>query len=57
MSESTFKGGSIKQKNQRKTKKKNYVSPKLVEYGALAELTGAGAVVGTDGHAALKQIS
>ena len=39
MSKSTFEGRSIKQKNQRKAKKKNYLSPKLVEYGALAELT------------------
>ena len=57
MSESIFKGGSIKKKNQRKAKKKNYVSPKLVEYGALAELTGAGGQTGADTHSATMQFS
>jgi len=50
MSESTSRGRSSKQKNQRKAKKKNYVSPKLVEYGAFAELTRMGVLsVGADG--------
>ena len=47
MSVPTSRGRSSKQKNQRKAKKKNYVSPKLVEYGALTELTkmsGGGSV-------------
>ena len=47
MSVPTSRGRSSKQKNQRKAKKKNYVSPKLVEYGALTELTkmsGSGAI-------------
>ncbi len=57
MSKSTFEGGSIKQKDQRKTKKKTYVSPKLVEYGALAELTGAGGNTGADVHSASMQFS
>jgi len=42
MSKSTSDGGSIKQKGQRKAKKKDYVSPKLVEYGSLMELTKSG---------------
>ena len=50
MSKSTPRDRSIKQEGQRKTKKKHYVSPKFLEYGALAELTkmgnSAGAVDG-----------
>ena len=49
MSKSTSDGGSIKQKGQRKAKKKDYVSPKLVEYGSLMELTKGSASVGGDG--------
>jgi len=50
MSNPTFDDRSIQKKDHRKTKKKNYVSPKLVEYGALAELTKTGVGSGTDGH-------
>ncbi len=42
MSKPTFADRSIQQKDHRKEKKKNYISPKLVEYGALAELTKSG---------------
>ncbi len=51
MSVPTSRGRSSKQKNQRKAKKKNYVSPKLVEYGALTELTkmSGGASTGDGG--------
>ncbi len=48
MSESTSRGRSSKQEGQRKAKKKNYVSPKLVEYGALAELTMGAFTKGND---------
>jgi hypothetical protein len=50
MSKPTFEDRSIQQKDHRKAKKKNYVSPKLVEYGALAELTKTGVGSATDGH-------
>ena len=48
MSKSTSDGGSIKQKGQRKAKKKDYVSPKLVEYGSLMELTKSAGSAGAD---------
>ncbi len=50
MSNPTFNDRSIQKKDHRKTKKKNYVSPKLVEYGALAELTKTGGGSDTDGQ-------
>ena len=50
MSKSTSEGRSIEQKGQRKAKKKDYVSPKLVEYGSLIELTKAGGSGATDAH-------
>jgi len=31
-----------------KEEKKEYISPKLIEYGDLAEITGSGAIGGTD---------
>ena len=54
MSKPTFEDRSIQQKDHRKTKKKNYVSPKLVEYGALAELTKTGGGSKTDGASSMK---
>jgi len=54
MSVSTSRGRSSKQKNQRKAKKKNYVSPKLVEYGAVAELTRMG--LGSHGSDAVNML-
>ncbi len=47
MSKSTPRDRSIKQEGQRKTKKKHYVSPKFLEYGALAELTRMGNSAGS----------
>ena len=55
MSKPTFEDRSIQQKDPRKAKKKNYVSPKLVEYGALAELTKMGAIGGAGDGASTHQ--
>ena len=54
MSKSTSEGGSIKQKGQRKAKKKDYVSPKIVEYGSLMELTKSGGPSGSDSMSRLQ---
>ena len=53
MSKPTFEDRSIQQKDHRKAKKKNYVSPKFVEYGALAELTKTGGSPGSDGASSM----
>ncbi len=50
MSKPIFNDRSFQKKDHPKAKKKNYISPKLVEYGALAELTKTGgSATATDG--------
>lgn len=48
---------TTKQKDRQNAKKKNYVSPKLVEYGSLTELTkGGGSLLNPDGGSSKSMI-